>query len=751
MSRLVSAHFLRKLRSSRYWSRNGIILGYLLLMTLMIPRSLRLGFQYEIGKPWQEADLEAPFDFAIYKSPDSVAAEKEAIAAQVMDIYRLDSTRVKQSRDDIEEQVTRFMRLVDNLRLAQKNKDSARVSSQLTLLNRDFPGIPLIPFPDLSPAVRARLLGRALGLANAAHVKGYVTMQAEDTSRFISLRTAPAQERYAAVPQLINGAAQLRNWVNKQLAPPLSAEDLLMRFVSLKTIKPNYVYAESLTEEARQWRKSMVSPVYDLVEEDDKIISKDEIVDRETYAKLTSLEREMQKRFGEQDRRVVFLAQFLIIGFITFILLTNLRVTRPRIFFSNTKLSLILFTMMLAVAGMVMATKLTDVAVRLIDILGPNINLSYLYLAPACIVPIFISSFFEHRLGFLCNILVALYGAVLVQQGLEYAFVQTMAGTVAVYNLRRLRKRERFFYTLGYIFVAYSVSYIVYSLLIKGSFSAVSYHTLLLFAINVAITMIAYNLIYLLERVFGETSDLTYLELLDTNHPLLQELARKAPGTFQHSLQVANIAEATINEIGGNALLVHVGALYHDIGKMPHANYFIENMGDGDKKRSPHQKLSCLESAEIIIGHVKKGVDLAHKYHLPREIVQFIETHHGTTRVEYFYRVYLQMNQCVEEEADNLFRYPGPLPFSKETAVLMIADSVEAASRAMKGPTAEKLKELVDGIIDHKIKDGQLENSNLTFKDIANLRRVIKKQMLSIYHGRIEYPAEAVKAPASPS
>ncbi|MEM9987375.1 MAG: HDIG domain-containing metalloprotein, partial [Bacteroidota bacterium] len=446
------------------------------------------------------------------------------------------------------------------------------------------------------------------------------------------------------------------------------------------------------------------------------------------------------RTYGGQDWLLIFLGQFLIVTFITLILLSNLSVTRPRIFFSNPKLSLILFTLLLAVASMVIATKLTDVAVRLVDILGPNVNLSYIYLAPACIVPIFISSFFEHRLGFLCNLLVALYGAVLVQQGLEFAFVQTMAGTVAVYNLRRLRKRERFFYTLGYIFLTYSISYIVFNLLSKGGFNEINYHTLLLFAINVAITMIAYNLIYLLERVFGETSDLTYLELLDTNHPLLQELARKAPGTFQHSLQVANLAELTINEIGGNALLVHVGALYHDVGKMPHSNYFIENMSESEHQRNPHDSIDCLESAEIIIGHVKNGVELAHRYHLPREIINFIETHHGTTRVEYFYRMYIQSQNCLESEADNLFRYPGPLPFSKETAVLMISDSVEAASRATKKPTAEKLKQLVDSIIDHKIKDGQLENSNLTFKDIASIRRVMKKQLMNIYHGRIEYP-----------
>ena len=746
MARLISAQYKRKLRSSRYWSRMGIIVGYLLVMTLLIPRSFRLGVQYEVGKPWYGAELTAPFDFYIYKSPDSVAAQKEQVAAQVLDIYRHDTLRVRNTLQALDQQLANFSREVMQIRQRQPMRDSSRQQSLLASFRLKYPGLAPRDFFDLNEPRVASLQEQARELAQEVYEQGYINqVNQADTPAFVALRVKPGLEWEIPVRATLYSQLDLEKWLAKRLDTARKAEDKLLFQVLADNLRANYYYSERLTEEARAWRKSQVSPIFGKVKQGERIIGKDEIVSRETYAKLASLEREKRRTYGGQDWFLVFLGQFLIVTFITLILLTNLSVTRPRIFFSNPKLSLILFTMLLAVASMVIATKLTDVAVKLVDILGPNINLSYIYLAPACIVPIFISSFFEHRLGFLCNLLVALYGSVLIQQGLEFAFVQIMAGTVAVYNLRRLRKRERFFYTLGYIFLAYSVSYVVFNLLSKGGFAEINYHTLLLFAINVAITMIAYNLIYLLERIFGETSDLTYLELLDTNHPLLQELARKAPGTFQHSLQVANIAELTIGEIGGNALLVHVGALYHDIGKMPHAHYFIENMSDAEKKKNPHYKIGCLESAEIIIGHVKQGVELAQRYHLPREIINFIESHHGTTRVEYFYRVYIQSNQCVEAEADNLFRYPGPLPFSKETAVLMIADSVEAASRAMKKPTADKLKELVDSIIDHKIKDGQLENSNLTFKDIASIRRVMKKQLLSIYHGRIEYPEEEIK------
>ncbi len=743
MSKLINAPLQRKLRSSRYWVRTGIIMGYLLIMTLLIPRSFRLGVQYEIGRPWHGAELMAPFEFYLYKSSDSIEVQREKVAAQVLDIYRLDSMKAWQSWQDIDQGIYQFGRTVIRLQGLDPVEDSIQRTSLLNSLGFSYPSVDISAFPQLRPSTVEGMAKRARTLAQRIYQRGYLDqVNPAEPPHFVALRVSPAKEKEVALRRVFSTEADIKRWLMGQLDSVNRAEDRLLLQVLSDALRPNYYYSEALTQEAKAWRQSLVSPIYGKVEEGQKIIGKDEIVDPETYDMLASLEREKQKSSAGQNWFLVFLGQFMIVTFITLILLTNLSVTRPRIFFSNPKLILILFTMLLAVASMVVATKLTDVAVRLVDILGPNVNLSYIYLAPACIVPIFISSFFEHRLGFLCNLLVALYGAVLVQQGLEFAFVQIMAGTVAVYNLRRLRKRERFFYTLGYIFLAYSISYIVFNLLSKGSFGEINFHTLLLFAINVAITMIAYNLIYLLERIFGETSDLTYLELLDTNHPLLQELARKAPGTFQHSLQVANIAELTINEIGGNALLVHVGALYHDIGKIPRAHYFIENMSEAEKKRTPHQNIGSLESAELIIGHVKNGVELAQRYHLPREIIRFIESHHGTTRVEYFYRIYIQSQDCIEAEADNLFRYPGPLPFSKETAVLMIADSVEAASRAMKVSNANKLKDLVDSIIDHKIKDGQLENSNLTFKDIANMRRVIKKQLLNIYHGRIEYPAE---------
>ncbi|MDX2245446.1 MAG: HDIG domain-containing protein [Bacteroidia bacterium] len=739
----------RRLRDSRYLVRMAFVGIFLLLMTLIMPRSLRLKFQYEVGKAWQGADLEAPFSFSIYKSPDSIAAEKIRVAREVLPIFVKDTSVFPEVSRKIRKEWENVYLQLEKIRQIKSQGEKAReeLSTVAAAFSRQYKIAPEKLENSFSLPGQSKMAELSIGVAQKILEKGYINTELPDSlGDIVSLRLAPAYEEYKSLQALLVTPDQLESFVETLPIPGNPAERELVKRISLATIQPDMKYDEVLTRQVREIQVALVSPVYGSIREGEKIISKDEIVDKSADAILRSLIYEQSQHIGEQNAGTIIVSQFLIILVITIMLLSYLSVNKPRIYFNNAKLGLILFTMLLTVASMVVATKLNDLAERLSDIIGPNLNLSYIYIAPACIVPIFITNFFGLRTGFLCNLLISFYGGVLIQQGLEFVFIQMIAGTVAVYSLRKLRKREIFFYTLAYIFLAYTLSYILFNLYSKGDFADINYRTILLFMINVAITIIAYNLIFLFEQIFGLTSDLTYLELLDTNHPLLKELARKAPGTFHHSLQVANIAEATINEIGGNALLTHVGALYHDVGKMVNHRFFIENMSEG---QNPHDQLSCEESTGIIIGHVKRGIELAHKYSLPREIIEFIETHHGTTRVEYFYRIFLKENNCDAPEAEDRFRYPGPKPFSKETAVLMISDSIEAASRAMKNPTPEKLKELVDNVVDYKIKDNQLENSNLTFNDIAVIRKVIHKQLLSIYHSRIQYPGPGVSAERS--
>jgi putative nucleotidyltransferase with HDIG domain len=323
-----------------------------------------------------------------------------------------------------------------------------------------------------------------------------------------------------------------------------------------------------------------------------------------------------------------------------------------------------------------------------------------------------------------------------VPNSLEFIYLQFVAGIFAIILVNNLYKRSQLFFTAAKIIGIYCVSYLSLALIQEGTYEQIEWQNLGYFVGNGFLTLVSFPLIYFQEKIFGFVSDVSLLELSDTNNPLLREMAQKAPGTFQHSMQVANLAEAAVLKIEGNALLVRTGALYHDIGKMAHPMYFIENQHTG---LNPHDELSFEESAQMIIGHVKEGIKMAKKHNLPDLLVDFIRTHHGTSTVMYFYKQFIK--NFPEEEVDlEKFTYPGPKPFSKETAALMMADSVEAASRSLKKPNAESIDKLVEGIIDHQMKSGQFENADITLKEIKDIKKIFKKMLMNIYHVRIQYP-----------
>lgn len=314
--------------------------------------------------------------------------------------------------------------------------------------------------------------------------------------------------------------------------------------------------------------------------------------------------------------------------------------------------------------------------------------------------------------------------------------MQLVAGMIGVYGFVNFKNRSQLFSTSFTILAAYLITHTALSIISEGDFSKIDWYTFGWLTLSAGLTLLAYPLIYLSEKAFGFVSDVTLLELSDTNNKLLRELSRKAPGTFQHSLQVANLAEEAIFKVGGNTLLIRTAALYHDIGKMEAPMYFIENQHTGV---NPHDELSYEESAQIIIDHVINGVEIAKKNGLPDLIIDFIRTHHGTTKTGYFFKMYLEENPD-DKDAETLFQYPGPIPFSKESAVLMMADSVEAASRSIKEPNAEKIDKLVEGIINRQMDEQQFLNANITFKEITQIKKIFKRMLMNIYHVRIEYP-----------
>ena len=361
-------------------------------------------------------------------------------------------------------------------------------------------------------------------------------------------------------------------------------------------------------------------------------------------------------------------------------------------------------------------------------------NEAYVFVVPLCILPLILKTFFDARLGLFVHVLTVLILGFVVPNSFEYIFLQIIAGIVTILSVSEMYKRANLFISVGQITLIYIVGYLAFHVIHEGNLDAVGWLTFGFFLLNGMITLFAQPLIYIYEKIFGLISDVSLLELSDTNSKLLKELANKAPGTFHHSLQVANLAEAAANEIGANAMLVRVGALYHDIGKIQKPTYFTENQ---ITNVNPHDELQPRDSAKIILNHVITGIELARKNKIPDRVIDFIRTHHGTNLVYYFYKKEQESNEAVQE-AD--FRYAGPIPFSKETAILMMADSVEAASKSLKNPTFLMIDAFVDKIIEGQMNANQFLNANITFKEIEAIKKVLKQKLTNIYHLRVEYP-----------
>ncbi len=437
---------------------------------------------------------------------------------------------------------------------------------------------------------------------------------------------------------------------------------------------------------------------------------------------ISSLKQSYEVQLGGKNTYLtILLAQILLISVAIAVLASIFYFFRKDIYIDNRKIILILILMI----GMVY---ITSIVVKY--------NPVYLYLIPVCMLPVMIRAFFDTRIALYVHLIAVIIIGFLVPNSFDFVFLQMLTGIVAILSVMNLEKRAQFFLTSVWIFISYSILYFALNLLEEGSFTEINPYYFAYFGANALLTLISYPLIFIFEKLFGFITDVTLIELSNTNNKLLRELSLKAPGTFQHSLQVANLAEEAIYEVGGNALLVRTGAMYHDIGKMDMPLYFIENQSTGI---NPHDELSYEESARIIIDHVIKGVEKAKKHKLPEQIIDFIRTHHGSRKVEYFYT--MQRRENPDETVDEKeFTYHGPIPFSRETAILMMADSVEAASRSIKIYDEEKIDKLVDNIIDHQLETGQFDNSNITLRDITRIKKIFKRKLMTIYHIRIEYP-----------
>lgn len=418
---------------------------------------------------------------------------------------------------------------------------------------------------------------------------------------------------------------------------------------------------------------------------------------------------------------VQFIAKWGLTFILSMVLIVFLAVFRKQIFGQNKQVAFMFLLMLVSVFATYGFSKYGLMLMAL----------------PFALVPIMVRVFFDARTALFAHLLVVLLCSFYMADKLEFIMLQLITGIGTLFAVAEMRKRQQILNAAALVFLFYVLMFVSYQLGF-GTHQAVKKITSYIpFAISSTLVLLAYPLIYLTEKLFGFISDFKLLELCDLNHPLLRKLSKDIPGTFQHSLQVANLAEEAIYYIGGNTLLVRAGAMYHDVGKLQNPNFFTENQASGF---SPHQEIEPIESARIIINHVIIGIELAKKHKLPEQIIDFIRTHHGTTSVRYFLTLFQQQGH-ESPVAESQFRYPGPIPFSKETAVLMIADGVEAASRSLKTHDAVAINDLVDNIIDYKIANNQFINSDITFKDITTIKKIFKKRLMNIYHARIEYPS----------
>lgn len=667
-----------------------ILMGLsILIITVVLPKQPRFKYEFEKGHVWLHEDLVSPYNFSIRKNLEEIKNDKESILKFVLPVYELDNKIV-------ENQISQYQSDFE-----VKWKNAGLKDGKEKELNF-----------NLGTKILRDIYERGVIGLNKKY-------QRDGDQYVISLLRNRVEEQLSTSSLYTQVSATAA--VAELVAKEKEAETSILLSVIKDRITPNVIYNERFTEKLEKQAVENVSSTRGMVQKGELIIAKGNSINEESFQKLESLRISYEEGSSVSgDRNFVLAGQFLLVAMVISLLMVFLFLFRKDIFADNRQISLIL----IVVTGMLVFLSWSI-----------RIKLPSLYYIPYCIVPIIVRILFDTRLAMNIHLLVVLIASFFLPNSFEFAFLQITAGMVAIYSIKNLVRREQFLISALLILLNYFVAYLGISLIREGSFASIEWIKFMPFIFSVLFSLLAYPLIYLFEKLFGITSDITLIELTNTNSTLLRELAFKAPGTFQHSLQVANLAESAIFKIGGNALLVRAGALYHDIGKMDNPQFFIENQNKG---LNPHDKLPYEDSAQIIIRHVINGIEMARRNNLPEVIIDFIRTHHGNTRVDYFYQSFLKNfpEKIVDE---NTFRYPGPIPFTKETAVLMLADSVEAASRSLKEPDAESINKLVERIIDYKLEQNQLNDSNITLKEIETIKLIFKTMLMGIYHVRIDY------------
>lgn len=671
----------------------GTVIVVVLLLVYFLPRETKFGYEYEQGRPWRYNSLIATFDFPVYKTPDEVKAERDSALSQFQPFYTED-VQIAQRQIAAFETAWRAGRFGDV---------PAHCLNHVDKMLRGVYEAGMVPSADLSQMAKERTPGVRV-------VEGTEAV----TRPITELYSTRSAYEYIVYADTINFPRELlaRCNINEYLSPNLSIDS-------------------AKTSAVREDLLAAVSPASGMVQSGQRIIDRGEIISAEQYKILQSFERETVRRNDpSKGMWQVVTGQVIFVLCVIVAFVFYLRLFRRE--YLRSPHSILLLSSLIAIFPLITYV--------MVDQKFLNV-----YMVPYAMVPIFVRIFMDSRTAFMTMVCSVILSSLALHSNYEFVVVQFMSGMTAIYALRDLTERSQLLRVALAVFVTSSAIMLGYDLSQGIEFSHLDRSMYVYNAVNGVLLLFAYPLLYMIEKLFGFTSSVTLVELSNTNNSVLRRMSKVAQGTFVHSLQVANLAAEVADKIGAKPQLVRTGALYHDIGKMLNPAFFTENQTGVN----PHDELTEERSAQIIISHVTEGLKLADKYHLPKVIRDFISTHHGRSQVKYFYIQWKNKHQGEEPDA-KLFTYPGPNPFTREQAILMMCDAVEASSRSLKEFTEESIKELVNRIIDGQVQAGYFRECPITFRDIADAKRVLAESLKTIYHTRIAYPELNAK-PAEPA
>ena len=769
MRRFPHIEFSKLLPFLQRWIsiKTGLFIFLIILTTLAFEQGNRPEALTSIGTRWEKETLVAPFEFPLYKSEDTLRAEKLRLRNSIEPIFYAFPDAWRQTRnvaDSLSHSLDRaFSAYTDYLSGARRDSLASGNDPELTSLSqttiedslsfidlrlqtslrmtdsewrmlgwdyaRGDPSIRTDSWPDLNTApLYKRILNAIASRSQRLQLQRVLNLPRDSLYAPYLIVRDTLEQTFTRLPSssaVTQSDAQdrIQVWLEETILQQntvLTSETISHLIESVFT--PSVIYQPEPTRQRFQEAESQILPVRGMVAEGEEIVRNGELVTAEIKQKLDSMMRETGSEMPEPFGIFHLIGQLLLASTILSIFTLFLKNSRPIIYRDNRSI----IVLSILYAGIVI-------------IFGAVIRLAppeFMYAVPVVMVSVLLTVIFDSRLALLSTLTIGLIGGFLLNLDFTYTWATIIGGAIAIVSARGLRNRGQLFLTAAYAFCGYALALLTVRLY-EGETLSHLLELLLFASIGSFLLVTAYPFLWVLERGFDVTTDLRLLELSDTNHPLLRELMRRAPGTCNHSIQVSSLAGSVADEIEANTLLTRVGALYHDVGKLSSPEYFIENqMGN----HNPHDDLPPSESAQIIINHVSEGIELADKFRLPSDVVHLIASHHGTTRTEYFYQKALEQN--TQQEADlqeDPFRYPGPQPNSKEAGILMLVDTVEAASRTMQNVNTEQLQQLIESLIDHKVSDGQLDNTGLTFRDISKIKKILLDQLLAIHHVRVSY------------